>query len=237
MSFQFTSSSAEADQLSYLARETSIPTEEEVHHQLHAWRKSSKQTHLPLAPLHQPYSYLQGAHIQVNKGDKEKVHQSLQPHAPVRLQHSYAQLARGRRSERAEVLVKELENDRNINLRNGHHKGSYLKEKGLRDSLTRILPRTDVDIHSGNGTDISLAHEPVKDPRSSLAYQIESHLLAKKSKKNQRNDSFSRNPVIEAKAKRENRQDRNLTSIENSNRLSQLNGFSYGIQEDQVSGY
>ena len=183
-----------------------------------------------MSSLQQPYNYLQTPNAQIN--NRDKVNENIHTYNPVHAEQSYSQLERGRISDQTEILIKESESGRNAKLSNGHYKALHLKEKGLRDSWTRVLPRTDIDVYNQDG----LLHQKTKiDSSNSLANQIESHLSAKKVKKSQRGNAILSKPKVVTK--REENNDRSITSMENSNNMKQLNGFSYGIQEDQVGRY
>ena len=183
-----------------------------------------------MSSLQQPYNYLQSPNLQTN--NRDKVNENTHAYNPVHVQPPNSQLERGGTFEQTEVRIKESESGRNVKQSNGHHKALHFKEKGFRDSWTRVLPRTDIDIFNQDG----LLHEKTKiDSSNSLANQIESHLSAKKVKKSQKGNAILSKPKIVAK--REESDERSITSMENSNKMKQLNGFSYGIQEDQVGRY
>ena len=177
----------------------------------------------------QPYSYLQSSHVHNNRKDKDKHNDYVQTY--VLSQQTDASSGRRQKSEENEVLFKEHESQRIKNQSKNYHKAQYGKEKGLREPLNRVLPRTDLEIHKDGRTD-GLSHQSTKiDSSNSLANQIENHLSARKLRKSQKTEVLPKpNNIV----KRVESNERSLTSIENSNKLKQINGFSYGIQEGQV---
>lgn len=230
--FQSDPRSADSNELSFLARETSIPTDEKVHHRLDAWKKPLKQQHSHSPVSSSSYNYLHNWHVQGSRRDAGRANEFSNHYIP-----GYSQPAASQRRDNADETergFKEPE-ERMAKQLNGHHKNPHAKEKGLRDPYNRVLPRTDVDVRTEQKADGLLQQKSKIDSSKSLAAQLENHLASRKAGKIHRNDGSSHKHSNSAK--QVGNSERSLTSLENSNKLKQINGFSYGVPEGQVSRF
>ena len=189
---------------------------------------------------HRPYSYLQNAQPHRGKKEIEKPADTGQRAYPNGIEEYDA----GRsvltdpvirtNSERLKDSQRhsDYENDR---------KHAYLKEKGLRDPLNRVLPRTDVAAHERDRKGTSHdddRHQGMNgnvDSSNSLASQIANHLAAQKAKEKakQSNGVHPQSKAVHPK-EHKNTNGLSLTSMENKSKLKQANGFSYGVPKGQV---
>lgn len=206
-----------------------------MHHRLDAWKKSTKQVpvHAPVDSVHTPYNYFQSTYVQNGRRDKEKMNNFSQPRLSNLAQQQG--ISEGRRyfSEEPEKGFKQQENENYVKYRNEYERVQRPKEKGLRDPFNRFLPRSDVEVMNDKRNDSSVFKNSKVTSSTSLATQIENHLASRKSKQGYKNDgTFSKSIEF---TKQSEKNERNMTSFENSSKLKQINGFSYGIQKDQVS--
>ena len=124
---------------------------------------------------------------------------------------------------------------------------SYYKEKGVRDPFNRPFPRTDVDFHfkengvASSNQAVKAKPQPAKESSSSLASQITAHLAAQKAKSlggpSPPKPRLNKDRVKYGKEMLADSEERSLTSMENASTLKQVNGFSYGIANEQVCSY
>jgi len=220
------------DQLSFLARETSLPSEETVHHHLDVWKKSLKQFYSPSSVPQQPNKFDQRPFVKSNRRNSEEVNGISHPYTSMNLHQTNWKSGRGVTLAQSETHTNKLENDQNVKQSKGREQTLFPKEKVLRDSSNRVLPRTVAGIPSEKEEHSLLGHRATTDSRNGIAHQIANNLSVRKVMKSQKGTA-----VLPTKAKifpkNGETNDRSLTSMENLKNIKQINGFSYGIQEEQ----
>eukprot|EP00795_Rhopilema_esculentum_P013516 gene13516-4397_t len=247
----FPTKSSEIESNSYLARETAIPTDEMVHRNVSGLSRAiqsgqkltsqqGESTNNVFNPYdHRPYSYLQNAQPHRGKKEIEKPADTGQRAYPNGIEE-YGAGRSGLTDPVIRTNSESLKDSQRYPDYENDRKHAYLKEKGLRDPLNRVLPRTDVAVHERDRKDENDIHQGMNgnvDSSNSLASQIANHLAAQKAKEKAKQSNGVQPQRAQSKAvhpkEHKNANGLSLTSMENKSKLKQANGFSYGVPKGQ----
>ena len=171
-----------------------------------------------------------------NRRDSEEVSGISYPYTSMNIHQSSSKSGRRVTLVQSEAHANELDNDQNLKQSNGREQTLFSKEKVLRDSSNRVLPRTFAGINSEKEERGVLGQRTAADSRNSIAHQIANNLSVKKAMKGQKGTT-ALPTTAKIFTKNEETTDRSLTSMENLKNIKQINGFSYGIQEEQVCSF
>lgn len=243
-----------------MARETSVSTEEtSFHHQSNIDRGLASKIWQPASQRpaytqnvankpsdYRPYNYLQSVAVQ-NGGAKsvqrmngidDSYHYPHERNGDVLISEKPLNYHNGQWDNRRGHASRNTDMDANVT--------PYYKEKSIRDPFNRPFPRTDVDFHynengaASSNQAVKAKAQPTKESSSSLASQITAHLAAQKAKNlggaSPPKPRLNKDRVKYGKEMLADSEERSLTSMENASTLKQVNGFSYGIANEQVSG-